>query len=978
MLPSPNPSAQPNLKTSPGRFTVRRRLLIGLIVVVFSLVSGGLLSIAWLLSEDRYVRILERELETAFVADVEIASSRLSFRHGLGIQFENVVIQPRDTATVLLSAQRIDLLLDTGALLRGRLLFRHVYCLQPHIRVAASNHNAHAEQSGPTRLGTSRGNPAVGILRLFSGSTRLADRIGASSETESDNGGWLSPRLVVRHLVVDDAEVIFTQTNDARPMVLSNAGLRISVDAQRGATGRLVAELGLQGKLGQIILESRVEDWQAPHKASTDEASTDQSSKPTWQGEIQLRNITIHQIGEWFGADWPQAVVDFSGSYTAHEAARTRVSGVLSVRTGRLPRLQVSSGRIAISDLTWTNPRHASEWFLFSPLAGLFTRSAVSLTSLVAEGRVEELSARLSETGVDLRISAGRLRVEDGTLQASQLAGRYGRSSTLTDLRADWRPRISEPDQPSMLRFELAATLELADDLASLLKLIPFSGENAFVSRLSAPSGQASVELRADIPLDGPTIGNDDSTNQWTYEGGIRWRAAGFRVSDLGLDVSDLNGFLRVTPQTVSLENVEFDVGESRGVLNGEVHNPLSAHRAGRLGLSIPRASVRDVAGVVPDLGVRPLGGTLNGELYARFGPEKDTFRTAGRLNLRHARIEILPFVKPLEVGAGQISWGSEGGRIEVRDGRLPGGRLNGSAELQTLDPLDMSAVLRCEEMDLGPTLQLDSASPDPKTRVEPDLDKRIRIEIICDRVRYESFTASDVRIVTQRHDRQVDFNLAEADVSGGRFTGTATLWLDSDALSVKPRVSRVDAAPFFAALGHPTDLISGTLDATGELEIAHWKSWDKPEDWEGTLSVSVQDGVAKQMPILVRLWTALSLQSILSFVLPEIPNEGLKFSLLGGDLSLARGSLTTDNLSLIGHAVRLDTQGEVQLRSKSVDLTAQVVPLRGITSVVEKVPIAGKLLAKGTDQLTALPFEIKGPYAEPQVRLRLLKKVIP
>ena len=75
---------------------------------------------------------------------------------------------------------------------------------------------------------------------------------------------------------------------------------------------------------------------------------------------------------------------------------------------------------------------------------------------------------------------------------------------------------------------------------------------------------------------------------------------------------------------------------------------------------------------------------------------------------------------------------------------------------------------------------------------------------------------------------------------------------------------------------------------------------------------------------------------------------------------------------------MRLDARGRVNLRQKVLDIMTNMIPLRGLTSVVEKVPLAGKLLAQSTDRLTALPFQVSGPYHDPQVSLRLLKKVVP
>ena len=255
-----------------------------------------------------------------------------------------------------------------------------------------------------------------------------------------------------------------------------------------------------------------------------------------------------------------------------------------------------------------------------------------------------------------------------------------------------------------------------------------------------------------------------------------------------------------------------------------------------------------------------------------------------------------------------------------------------------------MSINVACEDLDLEQVVRLDPFHP-PKGKRE-ELDE-VRVDVRCDHLQYQTFEASQVRATASRHNRQVDFTLEEATVADGQLRGEGTFWLDSDALSFKPHLNQVNAPDFFAAVGHPSDIISGSLDAYGDIEVENWEFWDDPEEWDGELTFAVQDGVAQQLPILVRLWTAVSLQSILSFSLPQLPREGLSFSSLTGDMVIEQGQLTTENLSLTGEAVRLDIRGQVNLRQKSVDLITNVVPLRGITSVVEKVPFAGQLLAQ-------------------------------
>ena len=935
-----------------------RRWLVAAAAIVFGLGLAALAGLGWFLSGERYVAVLERELETWLGAEVDIGSSRLSFRRGLGIRFADVAVRDLGAPGQSLTAQRLDLSLDFEALWRGELLFRRVYCLRPRLRLAAP--------SGETPAPRTEHDIPAFLAGLFPGPAWSALPPGGSIETEPTDEGWFSPRLSVRRIVVDRAEVILTQRYGTPPVVFSNAGLGVAVGEHRDVSARFAADLGRQGEMGRLTLDTKSEDRPAAHEAAVGEAEG-----IGWRGEVVLENVALRELGEWFDAEWPRANIDFSGSYVTPEAGRTRARGVLDIRAAQFPQLDVHKGRVTIDELSWPYPASASEGSKSPVLAGAFVPPAAAL---VIDGRIETLSGRLAETGADLHLSAGRLRFADGALRASQLAGRYGQSSKLTELHAEWQPRPADSRRPATLKLALAGTLNLADDFPSLQKLLAERSDTAtLASSVAAEAGHVDVELQAEMPFSGP----QDRHGPTGYAATLRWQAADLRLPEWETSVSDVNGLVRVTPQQAVLEDVAFRLGESRGVLNGEIFDPFAAGPRGRLHMAVPHARMGDVAVLLSDDGVWPSTGRLDGELHARFGPESDGLHTSGRLNLGHARVEIAPAFAPLDVVTGQVAWNGAAARVEVADGSLSGNRLSGAAEVRSFDPLDVSITLTCDDMDLEPVLRFDADDPEPDTQVQ-DTRPDVHLDARCARVRYGDFSAEDVHLSVHRHARQVDFELAEAGIADGQVAGTATLWLDSNALSVAPRISGADAGPFFAVLGRPTDVVSGTLDASGTLEIAHWEAWNKPADWAGELEVAFRDGMAKRIPILVRLWTALSLQSILSLVLPEIPGEGLGFSSLGGDLTLGQGKLTTDNLSLVGQAVRLDTWGEVRLRDETVDLTTPVIPLRGITSVVEKVPLAGKLVARGADELTALPFEITGSYAAPRVRLSLIEKIIP
>jgi len=920
---------------------VFRGLMVSLIAVVLGVVLGGLLIVGWFLTEHRYVEFIEQELEARLAAEVGIASSTLSFRQGLGVQLKTVTMQESAGSAPFFIAERVDVLLDMKALLRGRLLFRQLACIKPHVQF-------HQKKGAAT---------------LSSPVARVFARAAAKASTAASSDAWFSPHMDIQHIALDEGQISFLQSGAEQPFALTQTHMRISFDAQNGVEAHLTADLGQHGTVGQLTLNSHAALWDR----------TADSSSIEWQGQVRLQNVALRTLGKWLGADWPEARVDFSGNYIGRGNATTAVTGLVTIRQAQGTHLTVSEGKIRITRLSWDNPEDSSSWFVLAPVAGLLQNPAARLASLTFEGDIEQVSAQIGERNVPIKLTAGHLHLKDGRLKASKFKGAYGHTSSLTNGSADLQPLFSK--RRSALTAQLTADLSLADDLASVLDFLPAAERETFSQVMTHPSGHAAVELRVHLPA--------RQNGKASYAGSLEWRQAGFLLPEWNLTVSDMNGIVRVTqekdrPILMHLEDVRLTIGESVALVEGHVTSPLTAARRGRVHVSIPEARVQDFVHLLPDTQVRPLSGRLSGAVTIRFEPERVRPETQGNFVLDQVRLKLLPFLQPLDVTKGKFVWHGQTGWFVVEEGRLPGGRLTGKGEIARFEPLDMRVAVECTDLNLGPALILDDQDKKEEEVKEIEEDDKVRVDVRCERLHYGTFEATQVRASTHRHHRQVDFTVQEAHVTQGQLTGQGTFWLDSHAVSFEPQLSQVAVRPFFAALGHPTDTISGTLSGTGEIEIADWEHWDDPEEWDGQLSINVQDGIARRIPILVRLWSALSLQSIFSFSLPQLPRAGLAFSSLSGDLILEQGNLSTDNLSFIGEVVRLDTRGHSDLRRKTVDFITNVVPLRGITSVVEKVPLAGKLLARSADKLTTLPFQVQGPYADPRVRLRLIKKIVP
>ena len=763
-----------------------RRLVVSLIAVVLSVVLGGLLLLGWFLSEHRYVEFIEQELEALLAAEVGIASSTLSFKQGLGVQLKTVTMQETAGSAPFFRAERVDVLLDMKALLRGRLLFRQLACIKPQVQFY--------QKEGTT-----------------------ASREGAPALSDA----WFSPYLDIQHITLDEGEISFLQSGAEQLFVLTQTHMRISFDAQNGVWAHLTADLGQNGTVGQLTLHAHAAQWDR----------TADSSSIEWQGEVRLQNVAVRTLGKWFGADWPEARVDFSGNYIGRGNATTTMTGLVTIRQAQGTDLTVSEGKIEITRLSWDNPEDSSAWFVLAPMAGLLQNPAARLGSLTFEGDIKQVSAQIGERNVPIKLTAGHLKLKNGKLKASKLAGVYGRASSLTNGSADWPQLFSK--RRSALTVQLEADLSLADDLESLLAFLPAAERETFFQFMSHPSGHAAVELSLHLPA--------QQNGQASYAGTLEWRQAGFLLPEWNLAVSDMHGIVRVTQEKdsllfMNLEDVRLRIGESVALVEGHVTAPLTAARRGRVHVSIPEARVQDFMHLLPATQIRPLSGRLSGAVTIRFEPEQVRPETQGNLVLDQVRLTLLPFLRPLDVTKGKFVWHGQTGWFVVVEGRLPGGRLTGKGEISRFEPLDMRVTVECTDLDLGPVLMLDDQDERKADQDKKEADGEVRVDVRCECLRYGTFEATQVRASSHRHHRQVDFHVQEAHVTQGQLAGQGTFWLDLDAVSLEPQLSQVAVRPFFAALGHPTDTLTGTLSATGEIEIADWEYWDDPEQWDGQL----------------------------------------------------------------------------------------------------------------------------------------------
>ena len=876
-----------------------RRLWRGLCIVG----SGGavgcllvLLAVAWWLSSHRSQPFLTQHLSALLGAQVRVAGSAVSFRRGLGIGLEELVVQNRSEDAPFLTAERVDVLLDLTALLRGQLLFRHIYCLRPRIRLAAED-------------GTASLPPLV--ERALQGQTH-AGRAGH---------GWLSPRLAVRHLVLQDSQVWYGGSAQDADLVMVGSDLDLSYSEGKGLSARLQFGLGSSGGMGQISLQAWLPGWRPDAVLDRLEC----------EGTARLRNLSLAQAGRWLGRRWPQARLDFNGRWATRGTRRLELSGEADFSEMPFGMGRLSHGKTVLSKLVWQAP------------------DRISAQAEMMDGRVE-----VGPHLLPVVIHAGSLHLDQGQLALSGVRASAGESSV--SVRGRIARVLSAQPQAELW---LDAEVDLSDGLVPVLAVAAGVEPGHVLQQVQKARGQARVQLR----LQGRPA-------ELRYNGQVRLRQAAFHLPGWHADISGLAGTLHVDPVRVTIDELALQIGQSSFNVRGWVADYLSPRRTAELHVAVLKAHDRDVATLLP----LPPGtllaanGTLSGYIEASLTTDRRAPHTAGELQLKRIVVDLVSFLQPLEVGQGRVAWHGQEGTFRVSQGSLAGAALSGQGRFESLYPPHVELSADLTALDLEAALAL--GRPQQGAGISGAV---VRGNLRTDRLRYKSLQAQDLRLAYHWHDRQADLTLTGAHIAGGRVEGQAVLWPDRRAVLLTPRLTEVDASHFLRAIGKPTSTLSGTLSGNGRIHMPDWQRWEHLVDWDADLSLVLRDGVVQRLPILVRLWSALSLQGLLSFELPSL-GTGLAFSSLSGDLTIDTGMIRTDNLVLTSSAVRFDTSGSLALAPPRLDLTTALVPLHGITSSVAKVPLAGKLLARGANRLTTLSFRVTGPLADPSVAPRLVR----
>jgi len=159
-----------------------------------------------------------------------------------------------------------------------------------------------------------------------------------------------------------------------------------------------------------------------------------------------------------------------------------------------------------------------------------------------------------------------------------------------------------------------------------------------------------------------------------------------------------------------------------------------------------------------------------------------------------------------------------------------------------------------------------------------------------------------------------------------------------------------------------------------GRLTIAGQTTVPRPDaPLQG--SIEVKDFTLQRAPVLARLLAAASLTGLLK----TLRSDGLVFTELMSDFTLADQVVTLRQLRAHGGALGLTAAGSIDISASKVDVQGTIIPLYGVNTALGKIPLVGNLLLGGKGEgLVAIAARVTGDLSDPQVSVNPASAVTP
>jgi uncharacterized protein YhdP len=526
---------------------------------------------------------------------------------------------------------------------------------------------------------------------------------------------------------------------------------------------------------------------------------------------------------------------------------------------------------------------------------------------------------------------------------------------------------------------------------------------------LKSLSGSVEIDLRVDYDQAKP--------RQWYAGGSLVLKGVKAASHPAGVRLDDLKGRVavkRTNSLEVTIEDLMARLNQSPIQLQGKLSGGGTPQLVVDGKARTERLDLKQLSGLFPPLKDLELAGILDMDIdvhYPRADPGKSNLK--GTVKTSNIAFRLVPQNLAITEGDGDIELA--GDTIILKNMTLLANDQKVSLSGQVTNFREPTAQLQAESPNLnvdrvlGPAKNTGTASkpsskppakkagtPKPgepakteeptrkkagKSELPPFLRKlTAQLQVEAARGQYRgqefqnlTFKADYERGVLKSH----EFDVL---IGGGRIQtkGSADLRnLKQIPFTVEPDISAVRLQSIASLLNTDKMSVQAPLTMTGRLQGRTGSTKDLLASLRGNLEAEAGPGRIPDIgPIgntLFKILAVVNIQKLFSGKkLDDMNKKGIQFDSLTCRAAFQDGTMDVNKLRLLSPALNLDADGNVFLVQEQLDMKAQIELLGTVDTVLDLVPVLGK----AAGQLTNVYLDLKGPLANPKIRVRPAKGI--
>jgi uncharacterized protein involved in outer membrane biogenesis len=632
------------------------------------------------------------------------------------------------------------------------------------------------------------------------------------------------------------------------------------------------------------------------------------------------------------------------------------------------------------------------------PLAHLSEKWKTVLSNAQGSIRLSDMSAVLSSKLPKLEDISGTLQLEKGVLTATKVQARMGPLTLpLLEARATnlaGKPKVSAAAK-GLMRLEKTTDAEVENLLRQY--------------GLRSLSGSVEIDLSADYDQAKP--------RQWYAEGSLVMKGVKGVSHPVGVRLDDLEGRVtvkRTNSLEVTVEELMAKLNQSPIQLQGKLSGGGTPQLVVDGKASTEGLDLKQLSGLFPPLKDLELAGILDMNIdvhYPQADPGKSNFKGTVKTN----NIAFRLAAQDLNITEGDGNIELAGDTIILKDMTLRANDQKVSLSGQVTSFPQPTALLQAKSPNLNvdrllvPAKSTGTASkpsstpsakktgpPKPgepaktekptkekagKSELPPFLRKlTAQVQAEADRGQYRGQEFQTL-IFKARYERGV-LKSHEFDVliGGGRIqtNGSADLRnLAQIPFTVEPDINAVRLQSIASLLNTDKISVQAPLTMTGRLQGRTGSTKDLLASLRGNLEAEAGPGRIPDIgPVgntLFKILAFVNIQKMFSGKkLDDMNKKGIPFDSLTYRATFQDGTMGVNKLRLLSPALNLDADGNVFLVQEQLDMKAHIELFGTVDTVLDLVPVLGK----AAGQLTNVYLDLKGPLANPKIRVRPAKGI--